>query len=229
MDIPSARRCPRRLLVVTLACGLAAAAPVRATLVASLSFEDAAGAFTTVPGTLAAGVASLAFGDRAGTLSAVTGHPGRAASARRWRSGNAFELTVTLAPGIALRPTTLGFDERASASGPQRFTVLLNGRPVAAADTAQSFRSHTLALPTDALRGVMRIALEASGAGSDRGTWRLDNLALAGTVLRSAAASTATVSQPPTVPLLAAALLAAAVCRHRARVRARSSHCLASA
>lgn len=229
MDIHTIRRCPRRLAIVAFACGLAASVPASATLVAALPFEDAGGAFTTAPSTLAGGVASLAFGDRAGTLSAVTGSPGRAAGARGWRDGNAFELVLTLVPGVTLAPATLGFDERASASGPRRFTVLLNGQPVASADTARSFTSHALALPADALGGLVRVALEATGASSNRGTWRVDNLALGGTMLRAAGSPRAAVPQPPTMPLLAAGLVVLATCRQRARARARSSHARARA
>ncbi len=164
-----------------------------ATLLA-YGFETTGNAFSNAPTELAPGVSAGAWLDTDATLTSFTGNPGRALGAKSFHDGNRLLLAVTA--GDLLAPTVLRFDQQASATGPRRWSVFVNGVLAANGTPTTSFGAVEIMLklaPTKRLE----FALEGTGASSSQGTWRIDNLRLEGSLL----------PVPAPVPLPAAAAL----------------------
>jgi hypothetical protein len=189
------RRLVSRFLALALTCfAIGAEAEAEAATLGFFDFDSASGEFTTVADTLAAHVGSTVLSDSDGTLTSVTGVSGFAASARDWDDGNAFLFTLTADPGYHMVVDGYSFSERASATGPTSWRLLLNGLEVAIGSTHPAFTAMSGVLPEFGPASTVQVFLTADGAVSTSGTWRIDNLVLNGTV--------APVPLPPALPLL---------------------------
>jgi len=152
----------------------------------------------------------------AGGGTSTAGNPGRALSANGWDGdGNAFVLRVSLAPGHTLALTGFGFDERASGTGAQVWSLRIADVSLAEGRTHTSFTRHAglLSLPGP-LSGQFDVVLAGWGASSGSGTWRMDNFFLEGQVLAPAGASPHVIPLPGALALLAGPLL---LCPRRRR------------
>lgn len=200
---------PARLATACISLAVATAAPA-ATLI-SFDFESDEGAFTLAPDYVAAGIVGTEWSLASGSLTDYTGVTGFALGGRGFDPENAFTLTIDLAPQTAIRLDALQFSDRASASGPTALRVTLGTQTLMTAATSTEFLTRSItdinATYTD------RLTLQFAGlaAGSGSGTWRLDDVALEGTL------SVSSVPIPASIWLFAAP----AVCLGGARLRQR--------
>lgn len=211
------RRLPPGVLAAALCCTLIPQHSAAATLTPVLAYSfDQGELFRSTADRLADGLFAEAWTLAAGGGTSTTGNPGRALSANGWDAqGNAFVLRVTLAPGHALALTGFGFDERASGTGPQSWSLRIADVDLAEGRTHTSFTRHAglLSLPGP-LSGQFDVALSGFGASSASGTWRMDNFFLEGQVLGPAGVPLQVIPLPPALALLAAPLL---LCPRRRR------------
>lgn len=169
-------------------------APVHAATLASWDFDAADGTFTSEVDTLAAGASVGAWSDLDGTLTSFNGSSGRAIGARSFDDGNSLLISVDAGGTFGLEE--LRFEQQASASGPKTWTVRLNGNVVASGTTASTLTA--VVVPLALTARLFELSFDGLGASSGQGTWRLDNVSLAGT---------SPVPVPGALPLFAAALL----------------------
>ncbi len=200
-----------RGIATTLALLLCATSPGSpGAVLVSFDFDDPLGQFEALPQFLHPGLASALFSDDAGTLTDFAGAgDGRALAASAFTAGNRIRLALQAAPGNAVTPTGLQFDLRASASGPQQWLLEVDDVAIASGATATTFETVVVALPALPAASAFVIALGGDGASSSRGTLRLDNFALSGSVSALPLAGA--------LPLLGAALLVTAACARGAR------------
>jgi hypothetical protein len=208
-------RIPLRLFRATLAfaCAFACAiADARSAPILAFDFDGADGGFTDQPALLASGLTASGWSDRDGTLTDFAGNPGRAIAASGWNDGNALRFVLTTAANAFLDLEGWSFDQRASASGPLGWRLRIGEILIAAGDTTLAFATMSGASMIRDLNGSFTVELEADGASSAAGTWRIDNFTLSG-ALR-------TVPEPATAGLAALALLCFALAgARRARLR----------
>jgi hypothetical protein len=151
-----------------------------AAALARFDFEDASGSFSNLAEDVAPQLTLSAWSDADGTLGSAAGNPGFALTARSFDNSNDYLLTLTPAAGFRLTLTGLTFDQRASATGPKDWAVLLNGLSLANGLTTTTFHTETMALSVGPESGPLTLAIRGSGASSAAGTLRLDNIALSG-------------------------------------------------
>lgn len=198
-----------RALCPTL-LSLALVAPASdATTLAAFDFDGPGGGLELSPETLLPGLLATPWRDDRASLTDFTGVSGRALGARDWLSGNRFVLQFSVPAGMTATLTGVGFSERASASGPNGWLLSINGEAVGQGATGSSYQARSIAPLSLALQGSVTLALEASGASSDAGTWRIDDVVLEG--------SLSAVPLPPAGLLFAAAAVLTA---RRSRRRA---------
>ena len=82
--------------------------------------------------------------------------------------------------GMAVDVDGIAFDHVASASGPSAFRVLLGGFVIASGSAPSSFDTVTNDVTLTDLTGAVTLAFEGTGASSNAGTYRLDNVVLSG-------------------------------------------------
>ncbi|MEQ8493550.1 MAG: hypothetical protein RLW42_04935 [Gammaproteobacteria bacterium] len=179
-----------------------------ATLIA-YAFEDGDGSFVTTPDVLDDALGETTLDVTTGTLGEVGGNPGRALRLNGFTSGNTLTLRATLQAGWQLRVTRIGFDQRASASGPSTWSLALGDDILASGATSSDFTSVSEALDVMLGDNVLTVAISGDGASSALGTLRIDNLFVEGVAQP--------VPLPPPAVLAAAPLLA--TLRRRRRVR----------
>lgn len=175
-------------------------------------FDDGEGGFTAVASTVAPGMDAGPWTVASGTLTDVAGSSGRAASAKGWVDVNAFAFELTVAPGLVLALDAFAFSNRASATGPVTWSLLIDGTGAGTGDTSTAgFAAAGGAIALQGLAGTVPILLRASGASSGQGTWSVDEFALHGAL--------APVPLPPALVLFGAGLAALARRPHRRRAR----------
>lgn len=184
-----------RMLAALLTLTAATQAP--AATLAAFDFEDAGGAFELEPEQLAAGIAAAAWTALSGAPSDFAGDPGRAIAVSGFTGGNALRLTLIAAPGRAITLDGLTFDARASASGPDTWTLGTAVGTLLAGPVGGSFGPAGGPLAAGPDPAVV-LEFGGTGASSSSGTLRLDNVVVSGAV--------SAVSLPPAVMLAATPL-----------------------
>ena len=140
----------------------------------------------------ASGVTVGPIDSRDGDAGFVLGNPGYAITDSGWRDEdeNYFELEIVPEEGREVVFAGLTFDERPSAAGPQEFQVLVvsDGLTVSLAEgggTTNPGRWTSQGVPGDehfVFSSPVRIRIVGTGGTHHQGTWRLDNVRLAGYV-----------------------------------------------
>lgn len=166
--------------------------------VLSFNFEDAAGDFETSADTFDPGIVATEWLTQQGSVLDFTGDPGRALGARTFANGNALQLRLVVADGLALSIDSFAFDHFASSTGPQAWQLRINGDELASGAAPASFASANGDLMLDNLVGEISLAIVGTQASSNGGTYRIDNFVLNGVLTP--------VPLPPSVALLAIAL-----------------------
>lgn len=154
----------------------------QAALLAHFDFEDAAGNFTTAADDVAANLSISDWLDTDGTLRSVNNAPGFALSARSFHDGNQLRLTLAPATGFALELAAIEFEHSATSTGPTAWHLSLASTPISAGTTATTFKTEHVAFGALRFGGPLELILEANGASSSLGAWRIDNFALQGTL-----------------------------------------------
>ncbi|MEQ8662427.1 MAG: hypothetical protein RLW62_16555, partial [Gammaproteobacteria bacterium] len=131
-------RIPACAAVAALSTLLGGPAASAATLLA-YDFEDASGAFVVTPESVSEAFATNGLEVATGTLGEVAGNPGRALLVNGFTNGNVVTLRAVVASGWRVRLTRVGFDQRASASGPDSWSLALAGSPIASGATSADF------------------------------------------------------------------------------------------
>jgi hypothetical protein len=175
-------------LLLTLLPPLTATADPVAVTIATFDFEGDSPA----PKSVADGFAVSDMTVASGTLSYFNGNPGRAAATTGWNSDEQhFEFVVTPPTG-GVDLGRLTFDEAASGTGPQAWTVFvvddLDSDPVATevgsgnetgTTSPLRFGSRSVELSTLETRTEpFSIRIRGTSASSGGGTWRIDNVTL---------------------------------------------------
>ncbi len=98
-----------------------------------------------------------------------------------------WEFTVTANAGYVLDLTSLTFDDKKSTYGPVNWSITVNGLAADSGNTHSSFSS-TTPMNTASLSAfqdltTVDVMIYGFGATDSRGTWRLDNVALNGSVI----------------------------------------------
>lgn len=180
--ISTLRASRRPLPALAVLLSLTAALPTSAATLVTYDFEDNAGIFSNTPETLAPHLGASSWSDTSGTLINAKGNPatGFALSAKSFKDGNSFLMTLTPAAGFCLSLSSIAFDQLASATGPKLWTLRLNGLDVAQGTPSASFKSEDVALNVTAHTSPLVVTLEGTGANSNAGTFRLDNVVIRG-------------------------------------------------
>ncbi|MGR8918288.1 MAG: hypothetical protein ACU85V_01625 [Gammaproteobacteria bacterium] len=190
----------RRLCAATCSAILLTSPAANAATLAAFDFDDAGGGFTLVPATLDDAIGASRFELDHGELVDFSGAPGRALAASGFDPDNRLRLTLTALPGRRLQTAGFAVDLRRSASGPASWQLMLNGVSLAAGSVSTGFERVEVAVAAATPVAELVFELRGSDATSARGTLRLDNLAVSGTV--------SSVPLPAAPALLAAPLLA---------------------
>ena len=176
--------------------------PVTAGTVVQFNFDDGAGGFLNAPAFTAPQLTAGEWSDSDKSLGFAGGNPGQAVTATKFDNGNTLGFTLSVADGFQLSLDGYGFDQRASATGPTAWSLLIAKTPAAGGTTVvNNFANASGTLDVAGLRGDVAIDLYADGAGTSQGTWRIDNFQLQGEVTPLAA------PLPASLVLLASALL----------------------
>ncbi len=191
MDVRSIRR---GIAACMFATGVLSLPQTHAATLASWDFDAADGTFSSEVDALASGASVGEWSDLDGTLTSFSGASGRALGARSFDDGNSLRVTVNA--GGAFTLDELRFEQQASASGPKTWAVRINGELIASGETATTLSA--VVVPLALTASLFELSFDGLGASSGQGTWRLDNVTLAGA---------SPVPLPATLPLLASALL----------------------
>lgn len=174
-----------------------------AALISRFDFEDASGNFANVAEDRHDRLSITAWSDADGTAQSVANPPGFALTSRSYHDGNRLLLTLFPTDGFTLRLTGLDFEHRATATGPTSWQLLLADVPLLNGTTATTFKTEQLSWAAQDFTAPLTLALHGAGASSAAGTWRIDNVALHGSLLAPAA-----VPLPPAGWLFGTGLLA---------------------
>jgi hypothetical protein len=174
-----------------LRIGSAAQIPVDGAPLQTLALFDFDGQ-EAAPVQTASGVTVSAIDSRDGGAGYVLGNPGYAITDTGWRDEdqNYFEVEIIPEAGREITFAGLTFDERPSATGPQEFKVLVvtDGLTVSLSEgggTTNPGRWTSQGVPGDEhfkFSGPVRIRIVGTGGTHHAGTWRIDNVRLAGFV-----------------------------------------------
>lgn len=178
MDIRHARRI--RAFTFTTLFTLAAPAAVHASTLAAFTFDGPGASFSSAPSSLDAALSSALWRDDTNRLSNLAGNPGRALAASGFTGTNALHLVLEQAGGGVFELEHLHFDLRASASGPNAWSLSHAGTLLASGPVTGSFRSFDIALALLMSGPRLVLDLQGSGATAATGTLRLDNVVLEG-------------------------------------------------
>lgn len=193
--MPSKHHCAASAALVSSFLIGPLSSPASAATLVAFDFDEPGGVFAPQPDALDAAFLDARIELASGPLADVAGNPGRALVADGFVDGNRVELRANLRPGWRVRITRIGFDQRASASGPQTWTLSQGTSLLATGATSSAFGRVSEAVDFLLTGDALALAIGGSGASSARGTLRLDNVLVEGE------------AQP--VPLPAAAALAA--------------------
>ncbi len=181
----------------TLLITLLAIAAIHASALAVPLSQWTFDASTQSPALVDPKVTTSDFTVSAGAHSFVAGNPssGSAINASGWAIADGvkwWQFTVTAQTGHLLDLTALTFDQRASATGPTAWSLMINGIAAAIAQaTSGAFSAspmHQIDLTAATFQGLgsAEVRIFGYGAGSSAGTWRLDNVSLNGAVVSAA-------------------------------------------
>ena len=194
---------PRPLHAAALLLGATLLQPATAATLVRYDFDDANN-FANIAENVAPHLTASIWTSLNGTLIAAAGNPGTgfALSARSFNPSNSLSIVLTPEAGHMLRLDHVSFDLRASPIGPTAWRVTLNNTDITAGRTHTTFTTESVALNAFASSAAVRFGLLGSGASSNAGTLRLDNVVFDGTLT--------TVPLPGAVTLFASALLGGA-------------------
>ena len=170
-------------------------------------FDDQNGQFTLDPELADPALTPLEWQVQSSSLRDFGGNPGRAMASSGFSQANAFELTVGVTAGQVLSLDSIAFDQLASSSGPNAWQLLVNGDAVATGSTTSSYTAATADLALAPFSEAFTVSIFASGASSNRGTFRVDNFTVAG--------SLQPVPLPPALPLMVTSMLGLYAVRRR--------------
>lgn len=155
-------------------------------LLVYFDFDTAAGAFESVADYVAAGVTAAPVTIGAGVLTNYSGNPTRAAGGTGWAPTNYFAFVVSVATGWQMNVNVVAFDDRASGTGPSEWRLRHSGdgygADLAAGNTHADFTTNTCNVSLTDIAGQVTIRIAGSGASAASGTWRIDNVRIAGSV-----------------------------------------------
>jgi hypothetical protein len=189
----------RFFLLLTLAAGAAIGVSMGQAQVVTYTFGSAATP-TTSANSVAANLSASVFTGSSGSPGTgsttplyTAGSGGSYFGASGWTGsspgGNYFEFTLTPASGYALQVTALSFGFRATSTGPTAFALRSSadsyGSNLASGtltNDAQWYASGTHSIALSGLSSATTFRLYGSGASAAGGTWRVDDVTLAGTL-----------------------------------------------
>lgn len=145
-------------------------------------FEDANGNFDLSAELAADGLDPKTWTVLSSSIRDFGGNPGRAMASSGFSAGNTFQLVVAINPGSVVELSGFAFDQLASSSGPSEWTLDINGTGIASGFTTTGFETENGSFGFEPLSDTFTIGLSGSGASSNRGTFRIDNFALTGTI-----------------------------------------------
>ncbi|MCA9554070.1 MAG: putative Ig domain-containing protein, partial [Myxococcales bacterium] len=165
------------------------------------------------PDVVATDVTAGELNNRAGTTTFVTGNPGRALNSNGFNVAvdpNYYEFVITPAAGFQVALDAFAFDHYRSSTGPTSFQVLIVSGGVTSTVTAGAGTMPTATTWTTAtiplagaergpFTGPVAVRITASGASSATGTFRIDNVSLAGVVQPRPNSAPVILSSPATV------------------------------
>ena len=150
-------------------------------------------------------VSSVSVTNASGALTYFGGNPGQAIAASGFTttagppttSYSCFAFSITGSSGAQVSLSSLSFDDRASGTGPTKFSVqvsqqanfstLLYDSGIQSAHTAFSTTPmNSFALSNSNLTGTIYFRIYGYQAGGSGGTWRIDNLNIQGSVTSGA-------------------------------------------
>ena len=178
MDIRHSRRI--RAFTFTTLCTLAAPAAVHASTLAAFTFDGPGGGFSSAASSLDTSLSSALWHDDANRLGDLAGNPGRALSVSGFTGTNALHLVLEQNGNGQFELERLHFDVRASASGPNAWSLSHAGTLLASGPLTGSFRGFDIALALVMSGPQLVLDLQGSGATAATGTLRLDNVVLDG-------------------------------------------------
>lgn len=174
------RRLPRWSLLLLLTVLSAPAFQAKAAPLLVYDFDDGAGGFANAPSLVAPGLTAGPWSVDLGSVGHVAGNPGRAISGTQWLTGNAFRFSLAPTTDQILVLTGFSFDQQASGTGPTGWLLYLAETLIGSGGTSTSFQLQQALLANLLVHGPVEISLAAGGAGSNAGTWRIDNFRLEG-------------------------------------------------
>lgn len=174
---------PRPLSCAALLLGTTLLQPATAATLARYDFDDA-NIFANIAENLAPHLTASIWTTPNGTLIAGAGNPGTgsALSASNFKPSNSLSIVLTPEAGHTLKLDHVSFDLRASTTGPTAWRVTLNNTDITSGSTHTTFTTENVALNAFASSEAVRFGLLGSGASSNAGTLRLDNVVFDGTL-----------------------------------------------
>lgn len=186
-----------------------------ANVVLMYDFDDQNDQFELVPEFSDLALTPLEWTTQSTTLRDFGGNPGRAMASSGFSQANAFELVVNIGAGLQLTLDNVSFDQMASSSGPITWQLRINDELLATGPTSDAFSLESTNLQLDPLSESFTVSIFGHDAASNRGTFRLDNFALSG--------SLQAVPLPPALPLMVVSLLGLNAIRRRCQASALSA------
>ncbi len=187
---------------------LGAPVAVPASTLTAFNFDGPGTSFDAGPGTLAPGLASAVWRDDVGRLGDLAGNPGRALSVSGFTGTNALHLVLNQSGAQRFVLASLHFDLRASASGPNSWSITHAGNTLASGAVSTGFRRFDVALELASTARELVLDLHGFGASAITGTLRIDNVRVEGELQP--------VPLPGSIFLFATPLLGAVLARLRA-------------
>ncbi len=183
----------KMIFAAVAACGLTAVGVVNAAPIVTYTFENTPAATSTNPDITASSVTTAngsAITYSAGVSDGTTAT--QAISTNNFATTpNAFNFSVTVAPGFMLDLDSFSVFTRASNTGPGTSTLSIGGTTVGTFANPTAFAADPTSLPLSltGLTGTVNFSLAGSAPAanatstfSNTGTLRLDNLVVGGTV-----------------------------------------------
>ena len=183
----------KMIFAAVAACGLSAAGIVSAAPIVTYTFENTPAATSTNPDITASSITTLngsAITYSAGVSDGTTAT--QAISTNTFADpSNAFNFSLTVAPGFTLDLDSLSVFTRASNTGPGTSTLSIGGTPVGSFTNPTAFAADPTSLPLSltGLTGTVNFSLAGSAPAANAtstfantGSLRLDNLVIGGTV-----------------------------------------------
>jgi hypothetical protein len=147
------------------------------------------------PAQTAEGISVSDIDNEAGDAGFVSGQPDDALTDTGWDDGNVFRFEIIPEDNRRVGISSITFDERPSGTGPTDFEIYAESDKLSeklrlGTGTTErgSWSNQTVEFPSDSPTMVAEklvVTIEATGATSSRGTWRIDNVSADGAVVGS--------------------------------------------